>query len=274
MKTFGIDVSAHQGNFDFKRAKNEGVEFVIIRGAWGTNMDKKFETYYKQAKDLGLNVGLYIYSYAKTVDEAKLEAEYLYNHCIKGKQYELPIYFDIEDKTQLGLSKQLKTNMVKAFCDYLGNKNCWAGVYASLDWFKNKLNDNELQNYAHWVAQWSKNCTYKGEDGVLGMWQFGGETNVIRSNKVAGQVCDQNYMLIDYPTEMKKAGRNGFTKTNTPTKPVQKQETLTEVAKKVIRGDFKNQPLRSILLKAYLIKNKLPYTLKQVQNKVNELMKK
>lgn len=75
-----------------------------------------------------------------------------------------------------------------------------------------------------------------------------------------------------YPTrKWTKHGKSNFldytlNKTN--------QETLEQLARKVINGKFKNQPLRSVLLLAYIKKNKLPYTVKQVQSKVNELLKK
>lgn len=266
MKTFGIDVSAWQGNFDFKKAKAEGVKFVILRGCAGTNKDKKFETYYKEAKELGFDVGVYLYSYATTVAQAEAEAKFLYENCLKGKKFELPIYYDIEDIRQKRLSKETNTNMVKAFCEYLENKNYWVGIYASKSFYSEYLKDIKLQAYAHWVAQWSKACTYKGNDGVLGMWQFGGETNVIRSNKIAGQTCDQNYMLIDYPTKIKAAGKNGYTKdvvktpSNTASKneskvneelyyTVKKGDTLSAIAKKY--GTTVNK-----LVKANNIKNK------------------
>lgn len=218
-KIFGIDVSFWQGNFDFKKAKNEGVKFVILRGAYSTGKDSKFETYYKEAKAQGLNVGVYLYSMATTTSKAKEEAEKLYNNCLKGKQFELPIYFDIEDKVQKKLSKKTNTEIVKTFCSTLENKGYWVGIYASKSFYNEYLNDKELQKYSHWVAQWSKSCTYKGNSGVLGMWQFGGETNAIRSNKVAGKVCDQNYMLIDYPSKIKSRGLNGFKKTTPESKP-------------------------------------------------------
>ena len=212
-KVFGIDVSKWQGNFDFKKAKNEGVKFAILRGAYSTSKDIKFEKYYKDAKAQGLDVGVYLYSMATTTDKAKAEAEFLYNNCLKGKQFELPIYFDIEDKVQKKLSKATNTAIVKAFCETLETKGYWVGIYASKSFYSSYLNDKELQSYAHWVAQWSKSCTYKGNDGVLGMWQFGGETNLLRSNKIAGVTCDQNYMLVDYPTKIKNAGKNGYAKT-------------------------------------------------------------
>lgn len=209
-KVFGIDVSHHQGDFNFKKAKNEGVQFVIIRGAYSTTKDTKFEKYYKQAKAQGLKVGVYLYTMAQTESEALKEAKFLYNNCLLGKHFELPIYIDIEDRTQRGLTKTQNTNIVKAFCKWLESKNYWVGVYAYKSFFEDCLNDDKLQSYSHWVAQWGEKCTYKGNDGVLGMWQFGGSTNKLRSNKVAGVVCDQDYMLIDYPTLIKKAGKNGY----------------------------------------------------------------
>ena len=73
------------------------------------------------------------------------------------------------------------------------------------------MNDDQLQIYAHWVACWAKDCDYPYES--FGMWQYGGETNLIRSNQVAGQTTDQNYMLIDYPKYIKEAGKNGYSAT-------------------------------------------------------------
>lgn len=249
MKTFGIDISAWQKDFDFKKAKNEGVKFVILRGAYHLSKDVAFEKLYKGAKSAGLNVGCYIYSMAKSTNDAKKEAEFMIKNVLKGKKFELPIYFDIEDKVQKNLSRATNTAIVKAFCDTLEKSNYWTGIYASKSFYSEHLNDGELQKYAHWVAQWSKSCTYKGKDGVLGMWQFGGETNLIRSTRVSNyKVIDQDYMLIDYPSKIKAAGKNGYSKSSstptvkpTPTpKPttdkvyyvIKKGDTLSGIAKK------------------------------------------
>ena len=211
MKKFGIDVSFWQGNFDFKKAKAEGVEFVILRGAYARGKDTKFESYYATCKSLGLPVGVYHYSMATTVSQAKAEAEFLYNNVLKGKQFELPIYIDVEDKVQTALSTKALTDIVDAWCQYLEQRKYFVGIYASKWTFESEVDDNRLKRYAHWVAQWSKDCTYKGD---YGMWQFGGETNIIRSNQIAGQTVDQDYMLVDYPTLIKKAKLNGFTSTS------------------------------------------------------------
>ena len=85
MKIFGIDVSKWQGNFNFAKAKDEGVEFVILRGAYSTGKDTKFEQYYSACKALNIPVGVYHYSMAKTVTEARTEANFLINNVLKGK---------------------------------------------------------------------------------------------------------------------------------------------------------------------------------------------
>lgn len=239
MAKFGIDVSKWQGaNFDFARAKNKDkVEFVILRGAYscpkaisGGGKDGQFENYYKKCKALNLPVGVYQYSMATTIEKAKAEAEFLYNNVLKGKQFELPIYIDVEDKVQLALSKQALTDIVKAWCEYLEPKGFWVGIYAGKYTFRDQLEDAQLKRYAHWLAQWAKECTYE-DKSVMGMWQFGGETNLLRSNQIAGQTVDQNYMYVDYPAKIKAAKLNGFGKAATTT-PAAKPEYVTYTVKK------------------------------------------
>ena len=218
MKVFGIDVSRWQGDFDFGQAKKEGAQFAILRGAYSApgvefdgGKDGKFETYYTHAKREGLAVGVYQYSMARTVADAQAEAEYLCSNVLKGNQFELPIYYDVEDKVSKQLGARLLTDIVKTWCEYLEARGYFVGVYSSLSFFGSYLYDSELQSYTHWVAQWAKACTYKPTE-LAAMWQFGGETNLIRSNKVAGVTCDQNYMLKDFPAIIKAGGYNGYTK--------------------------------------------------------------
>lgn len=219
MQKLGIDVSRWQGNFNFAKAKSEGVTFAIIKGGGGDDglyVDSKFATNYKNAKAVGLDVGCYWFSKALTLNDAKKEAEYFYNNVLKGKQFELPIYIDVEHKSQLALGKTALTNIIKTWCSELEKKGYFVGIYSSLSYFKTYMNDSELQCYAHWVAQWAKSCTYTPKS-CLGLWQFGGETNVIRSNKIAGVVCDQNYLLTDYKKIITENGLNGYSVKNEKT---------------------------------------------------------
>ncbi len=219
MKEFGIDISAHKKNFDFKKAVAEGVKFIIPRGAYsapavinGGGRDTAFVEYYEKSVATGLPVGTYQYGMARTEAEALAEAKYFEEKVLCGRKFDLPVYYDMEDAWQKAVNRNTLTRVAKTWCDYLESRGYWVGIYASRSFFETHLNDNELQRYAHWVAEWTKKLTYKGNEGVCGLWQFGGETNKIRSNIVAGQVVDQNYLLIDYPTKIRAAGLNGFKK--------------------------------------------------------------
>lgn len=217
MKTFGIDVSTHQGNFNFEKAMKEGVEFAILRagvtGLLSKGKDAKFERNYKICKELGLPVGAYYYSKFTTVAKAKEEANYFLK-LLKGKQFEYPVYLDIESDKQKKVSKRVLTDGVKAFCEVLEKAGYYVGIYSFKSFIEDYLYDNELDAYDHWIAQWSTKCSYTKK---YGMWQFGGESNYIRINKIAGVVCDQDYAYKDYPTIIKKNYLNGYKKETTKT---------------------------------------------------------
>ena len=214
MKAFGIDISKWQGNFDIAKAvKNDGVEFVIIKGGGGDvglYRDSRFVENYTKAKAAGIPVGCYWFSKALSVDDAKSEAEYFYKACLQGRQFELPVYIDVEHAAQLALGKEKLTEIVLAWLNAVHDKGYYVGIYSSTSYFQSYMDDSKLQGYAHWVAQWSTECTYKGNPGVLGMWQFGGESNKLRSTQIAGKTVDQNYLLVDYQTKIKEKRLNGF----------------------------------------------------------------
>ena len=216
MQIFGIDISVWQKGINLTTAKNEGVKFVILRGGYTGSKDKslakdsQFETHYKNAKANGLDVGVYWFSRACSYQEGVNEANYLYNNCLVGKQFEYPIYIDVEDNIyQQNAGKNAVTEAIKGFCETLENKGYYVGVYCNTNWIKNYMNYEELKNkYDFWIASWGTvKPTYN-----CGLWQFGGETNKIRTNKVAGFTCDQNYSFKDYSSIMKKVGLNGFSK--------------------------------------------------------------
>ena len=204
---FGIDISVWQGNFDFKKAISEGVEFVIIRGAYSLNKDRNFENNYNNAINNNLSIGIYQYSMAETEEEALKEAKFLEENVLKDKLFQLPIYIDVEDNVQKSLGKEKVSKIVKVWLDYLQSKNYFVGVYSFKSFLESYVSDDIRNKYDIWVAEWNTKCTYNGK---FGMWQFGGETNLLRTNKVAGLVCDQNYMYVDYPSLIKKSGKNGY----------------------------------------------------------------
>ena len=219
MKKWGIDISAYQGSYDMQRAKQDGIDFVVIRGGGGDGgksgnglyVDSKFICNYNNAKKYGIPCGVYWFSHALTTDDAVREAEYCYNKILRGKKFELPVYLDIEHQDHMRIGRRALTDVIIAFCDYLEKRGYFVGVYSGLYFFQNYMIDSELTRYTHWVACWGSSCNYP-YTSCYGMWQFGGGTeNRLRSPYVAGQAVDQNYMFVDFPRIIKSAGLNGYT---------------------------------------------------------------
>lgn len=252
-KIFGIDISEWQKGFDFKKAKSEGVKFAIIRAGYtgsgnGTSKakDKCFESHYKNAKNNGIQVGAYWFSRATTYANGQAEAEYMYKNCLKGKQFEYPIAIDVEDtKYQSKASKKAVAEAVKGFCEYLEGKGYYVSVYANSNWFKNKIDSTIIKPYDKWLANWSKSNPTSPKHG---MWQFGGSSNYVRTNKVAGVVCDQDYAYKDYPNIMLEKGLNGYTKKaeSTPVDPPKPQETPQNETKPTETTKPSSEPKKSL----------------------------
>ena len=188
-KVYGIDVSYYQANIDWKKVKNSGVEFVIIRvgyrgyGSAGTLVeDPKFKTYLDGATKAGLKVGVYFYTQAITTAEAKAEAKFVLDR-IKGYSLQMPVYYDIEsvdyDTGRLdsaGLSKAQKTALCTAFCDTIIKSGYSAGVYANYTWLNYYIDGAGLgKKYPIWLAHYTSNTNY---DQRMDMWQYSGSGTV------------------------------------------------------------------------------------------------
>lgn len=240
MKVFGIDISYWQQNYPYDKANAEGVKFSILRAGYSLTKDTQFETHYANAKRLGWGVGAYWYMYATTVEAAKAEAR-AFLRAIEDKQFDYPVYLDIEDASVRATGRDNCNAMVRAFGEIIEAAGYYFGVYTNLDWYRNVISGAELnKDYDWWIACWSTGAP----TGVnYGLWQFGGETNYIRGNKVAGVTTDQNYAVKDYPTIIKNAGLNGYSKNSEP-KPEPKPSIPfegvndEELARRVWAGEF------------------------------------
>lgn len=201
----GIDVSVHNGNIDWQKVKADGIEFAILRAGYGrefSQKDKKFEDNYAGAKAAGIPVGAYWYSYATTVDEAKLEAEVCVS-TLGNKQFEFPIFFDQEEKKTLDTGKANCSAMVRAFCDVLEKNGFWVGLYTSRSVLSTHIEDDIKTRYALWVAEWGEKLNYSG---AVGIWQYSSKGKV---GGISGNV-DLDTAYIDYAAKVKAAGKNGY----------------------------------------------------------------
>ena len=222
MATQVIDVSTHNGSIDFKKVRAAGVENVIIRcGFTGygrshtLNKDARFEENYQKAKEAGLNVGAYYFSVALTEADADREAAFVLS-LLKGKQFELPIYYDVEDvhdtsaagvltQNMQGLSKAQLTAIVNRFCDTVEKAGYFVGIYSGKYWFRDEMDMSVLNRYTVWLAHWVAQTDYTGP---YGLWQY---TDSGRIDGISGNV-DMNYLYQDFTPVIKRLGLNGFPK--------------------------------------------------------------
>ena len=240
---YGIDISYHNGNIDLTPYKNQ---FVIIRGGYSTTIDKNAKRNMDLCEKLNIPYGIYWYSYALNITQAKLEAETCIN-LIKGRNIKVGVWFDMEDadgyKKRNGFPNNTTiSNMCNTFCKKLKNAGYYCGVYASESWLKNKIKG---VNYPKWVASWGSNNgnlqKTKADLGVL--------------HQYTSKPLDKNVMYVPLSTfNLKK---------NTP---VTHKKTILELAKEVIAGKWGTGNTRKKRL------TKAGYNYQKVQNKVNQLL--
>lgn len=202
-----IDVSEWQDNIDFVKVKADGVTGVIIRAGYGKydyQRDKMFDANYAKAKTVGLDCGVYWYSYADSTASAIEEAKVCMS-IIKGKKFEFPIYFDLEEPSQFSRGRAFCDSIVKAFCGELEKHGYFAGLYISRSPLQTYISSDVANRYALWVAEYASKLNYSGS---VGMWQYSSTGKV---NGISGSV-DLDECYVDYPKIIKEGGFNGYTK--------------------------------------------------------------
>ena len=158
MSVKGIDVSKYQKEIDWSKVRNDGVEFALIRAGYGRETSQKdpyFEQNYAGAKAAGLRVGAYWYSYAESAEDAKTEAA-AFLTSVSGKAFDLPVYYDVEEKAQAQKGKEFVTSVILAFAEEVEKAGYTAGVYANTNWLKNYIALDKLGGRSIWKADWSK----------------------------------------------------------------------------------------------------------------------
>lgn len=205
----GADLSKFNRNVNMKLAKQNGMDFVILKAGSGySGEDPKFQQNYRNAKAAGLNVGAYWYSYAVNVEEAKEEAV-RFMKILGKKQFEYPVYLDFEDPSQRKIPKKTKTDMAIAFMSILEKNGFYTGLYSSGSWINNQFERERLKDYDIWIAHWhvtSPNC-YTPD---YGMWQFTNKSKIKGVPDTGEGGVDMNYSYKNYPKIIKNAKLNNF----------------------------------------------------------------
>lgn len=207
-----IDVSVHQDSINWSQVKASGIVGAMVRCGYRgyetakLNEDKMFLNHIKGASTAGLKVGVYFFTEAINYAEGREEAEFTLKLIEKaGVNLYYPIAVDTEyigedDEGIIpradNISKTARTDAIKGFCDVIKERGGQPMIYASTNWFENKLDMSKLP-YDCWCAQYYKECEYKGK---VVMWQYTSEGMV---SGVQG-VVDMNNCYITSPAPMPK----------------------------------------------------------------------
>lgn len=199
----GIDVSSYQGRIDWAKVKPY-IDFAIIRCGWGNDIRSQDDIYFERnariCRELNIPFGVYLFSYATTLDEARSEVEHTLR-LIRDKKLEYPVFLDVESRRQMALPKEDLIEIVKYYCEEMEKEGYYVGIYSSLNRFRSNLNSVQLDPFDKWVAEWNDRFTYEGK---AGMWQ---NTSYDEIPGIRGRV-DGDEAFYDYPKIIRDAGLN------------------------------------------------------------------
>lgn len=178
----GIDVSKFQGDIDWKKVAEDGVQFAFVRvgyrgyGAEGKLVeDEYYEDNIKEALSAGIKVGVYFYSQAINETEAVEEANFVLER-IAPYKIECPVVIDVEmvgtssNKGRMdSLNAEERTNVVKKFCETVQGAGYKPMVYHNMEVGAMKLNLEPLEQYPKWFAAYNDSFYYPY---AFDVWQY------------------------------------------------------------------------------------------------------
>lgn len=176
----GIDVSDFQGKIDWKKVKDDGVEYAIIRvgyrgyGEAGKLVtDERFKENIEGAIANGIDVGVYFFSQAISEEEAIEEAKYVLDE-IEGYNLTYPVVIDIEklsnsDARTANMTREQWTKNCIAFCETVKAAGYQPMVYGNMESFLYMLDMEQLEGYDKWFAQYDASVYFPYDYEI---WQY------------------------------------------------------------------------------------------------------
>ena len=183
----GIDVSKHNLGIDWSQVPSSGVSFVFVKaGSTNSGIDPYFDANMRGANAAGLRTGVYLYSYATNVEEARNEANQLLQW-IGNYTVNYPVVYDVEAPCHKNMSQGQLQELINAFCSIIEANGYYPVVYSSRNMFRDKIGNI---GYDKWVAQYADALEYDGAS----FWQN------TSHGSVAGipTRVDMNYQFKDY----------------------------------------------------------------------------
>ena len=207
----GVDVSSFQNIINWEKVAKTDVKFAIIRSTTKNgNLDTKFWQNYRGAKTYGLDVDVYHFSYALTIDKAISDAKNLIKK-LNGEK--TVIWLDLEYAEQGKLGKDKVTEIATAFIKTCQDNGYECNIYSNLDWYKNYYHADKLRELGckFWIARYGTN------DGFL-------------QNKYKPNVGEY---IWQYTDKGEVSGITGYVDMNMKYEPVTKEPEIIEINKLV-----------------------------------------
>lgn len=187
----GIDVSYHQGVIDWKKVKESGIEFAILRAGYGrTNIDTQFVNNANSCIANNIPFGVYWFIYGVTKDEVIQNADLCHKAIAPYKdKIKLKVWCDFEydtdknaQKRGVNFTKEMRTDLVVAFCERMKSYGYEVGNYANRDYMRTKFND--LSQYPLWYARYEVTKEKMLSEYKPLIWQYSskGKVDGIKGN--------------------------------------------------------------------------------------------
>lgn len=162
MEIKGIDVSSYQGDINWKTVSDYGMDFAILRITEKGNVtDSKFEKNYKGCVDNCIPIGVYKYSYARSLAQITEEATSVIN-VLEGRKLDFPVWLDLEYSGQRNLNDNMLEKMIEEFRRIVVKAGYLFGIYCNMDWYNNVIPEDAKSKYDFWIASYPAN-----DDGWL-----------------------------------------------------------------------------------------------------------
>lgn len=156
MEIKGIDVSANQGNINWKKVSDYGMDFAILRITEAGNViDSTFERNFKACNQYKIPVGVYKYSYAMNAAESQSEARKVVS-VLAGRKIQFPVFLDLENNSQRALGSESIHKLADAFREIIEKAGYKFALYCNMDWY-NTVICSHLKKYYFWIARYPAN---------------------------------------------------------------------------------------------------------------------
>lgn len=185
-----VDISKHNGDINFNTLKSSGVKGVMMRAAYGTSKDKKFDYNSAQCERVGLDYGVYQFAtfhYNTTkeaaMSKAKTQVDFLIN-ILSGKKITGYVCLDLELESgyKLNMNANELTDVANYWCDRVSQAGYMPMIYCSVSWLQNNLVASKI-HAPFWVAYYNDTGSYsypntgygkymKNMSGKITMWQY------------------------------------------------------------------------------------------------------